>query len=138
MSNKPNLIISALDADRIEALLEAQPNHQFSGRQSLEAELNRADIVNPEKMPSNIVTMNSTVSFKELSSGDEYAFTLAYPQDIQPTDDNKVSILAPVGSALLGLAIGDTIEWAKPGGGMMQLHIQDISYQPERTGELHR
>lgn len=137
-TTKPHLVLSSLDVERIETLLDSLPDNGFPGKEALEAELERADIVSPEAVPPNIVTMHSTVTFKEVSSGTQYAFTLSYPNDIQPTDTDKISILAPVGSALLGLAIGDEIAWQKPGGGLMQLYIEDIVYQPERMGELHR
>lgn len=139
MNSKPNLIISSLDIERIETLLDAMPANGFVGKKALEEELERADIVDPNEIPPDVVTMNSTVVFKELATGATHSLTLVYPSDLnKPADYQPISIFAPVGSALLGLSIGDEIKWPKPGGGVMTLHIDNILYQPERTGDLHR
>jgi regulator of nucleoside diphosphate kinase len=81
--------------------------------------------------------MNSTVKFKVESSSEEFELTLVYPKDIDASG-SKISILAPVGSALLGLSQGDEIEWPKPGGGVLRVRIVEVTYQPERSGEYHR
>jgi regulator of nucleoside diphosphate kinase len=81
--------------------------------------------------------MNSTVTFRVESSDREFSLTLVYPND---ADDStrKISILAPVGSALLGLREGDTISWPKPGGGLLLVRILNVVFQPERSGEFLR
>jgi regulator of nucleoside diphosphate kinase len=81
--------------------------------------------------------MNSTVRFSVESSRDEFELTLVYPKDID-SSGKKISILAPVGSALLGLSQGDEIDWPKPGGGLIKVNIKEVIYQPERAGEYHR
>ena len=134
MSSRPNIIISTLDADRLEALLEGLPAGAFPGKSELEAELMRADIVAPEDMPPTVVTMNSTVRFKVKSSSEEFSLTLVFPRDMD-SSGQKISVLAPVGSALLGLSQGDQIEWPKPGGGVLNVSIEEIVYQPERAGD---
>ncbi|MFC3549920.1 nucleoside diphosphate kinase regulator [Lysobacter cavernae] len=135
-SSQPTLLISRLDSDRIEALLE-QPVAQGIDTSALEAELARAEIVEPAQMPADVITMNSTARFRDESNGDERELTLVYPKDADGSAD-KVSILAPVGSALLGLRVGDAIEWPVPGGRTIKLHVLSIRYQPEAAGELHR
>ena len=75
--------------------------------------------------------MNSTVRLCEQSSGREYELTLVYPGD---TGENCVSVLAPVGSALLGLAVGREIEWPLPGGQTARIKVLGLSYQPEAAG----
>ncbi|MCH8530068.1 MAG: nucleoside diphosphate kinase regulator [Saccharospirillum sp.] len=137
MTNRPNIIISSLDADRLDALLESLPKGAFPGKTELEEELARADIVDPKQVPPTVVTMNSTVRFRVASSKEEFSLTLVYPKDHDASGD-KISILAPVGSALLGLSQGDDIEWPKPGGGTLKVHIEEVVYQPERAGEYHR
>lgn len=136
MNTNPEITISSLDATRLDALLDRLPNKSFPGKAHLEEELARANIVKPHEMPSNIVTMNSTVRFIIEPTKDEFELTLVYPKDID-SSGTKISILAPVGSALLGLATGEKIEWPKPGGGTLKVKISDITYQPERAGDLH-
>ncbi|SER68148.1 nucleoside diphosphate kinase regulator [Giesbergeria anulus] len=137
MSHKPPLILSSLDLDRIEALLAGIPSSALAGKAELQAELDRADVLAPEEMPPNVVTMNSTVQFTIVETGKELRLTLVYPRDLDGSAD-KVSILAPVGSALLGLSAGDELAWPGPGGKAMTVRVTDILYQPERAGELHR
>jgi regulator of nucleoside diphosphate kinase len=137
MNTKPQLIISSLDAERLESLLDSLPNSAFPGRAGLEAELARAKIVAPEQIPPTVVTMNSTVKFTVENSNEEFCLTLVYPKDMD-TKGGSISVLAPVGSALLGLSKGDQIEWPKPGGGMIKVRIDEITYQPERAGEYFR
>jgi regulator of nucleoside diphosphate kinase len=137
VSTKPELIISTLDAERLEALLNSLPRDAFPGKAELEAELDRADVVEPKEVPPSVVTMNSTVRFSVTGSNHEFRLTLVYPKDVDGTG-STISILAPVGSALLGLSEGDEIEWPRPGGGTMRVRIEEVLYQPERAGEFHR
>ena len=137
MSRKPQLILSSLDVDRLEALLDAMPATAFPGKADLEAEIARADIVEPNDIPPNVVTMNSTVTFDMAESGKQFQLTLVYPKDLDASTD-KVSVFAPVGSALLGLSIGDELAWPSVGGKNMTVRVTGIVYQPERAGEMHR
>jgi regulator of nucleoside diphosphate kinase len=132
----PPLLLSRLDVERIEALLE-QPLAQGIDTSALEAELERAEVVEPALMPADVITMNSTARFLDETSGEEHEMTLVYPRDADGSP-HKVSILAPVGSALLGLRVGDSIEWHVPGGRTIRLRALSIRYQPESSGELHR
>ena len=139
LANLPPLLLSRLDVERIEALLEL-PAHQGLDTSALQAELNRAEVVEPAQMPADVITMNSTARFLIVDghheTGEERELTLVYPRDADGSPD-KVSILAPVGSALLGMRIGDEIEWPTPGGTLL-LKVLSIRYQPEAAGELHR
>jgi len=137
MSAKPKVIISSLDAERLDKLIESLPRNSFPGRDDLEAELARAEVVEPRDVPPTVVTMNSTVRFEVESSLEEFRLTLVYPKDVDASG-GKISILAPVGSALLGLSQGDEIEWPRPGGGVLRVRIKEVIYQPERSGEYHR
>lgn len=138
MSSKPKLVVSSLDADRLEALLDSLPGNAFPGRAELEAELARAEIVAPQDVPPTAVTMNSTVTFEVVdSTAEQFSLTLVYPKDVD-AQGGRISILAPVGSALLGLSQGDEIEWPRPGGGVLRVRIREITYQPERAGDYHR
>ena len=137
MTARPKIVISSLDAERLTRLLESQSGQKVPGLDELEAELARADVVAPENMPPNVVTMNSTVRFRIQSSSRDFFLTLVYPKDVDP-QGGTISILAPVGSALLGLARGDEIEWPNPGGGVLRVRIEDVIYQPERAGDFRR
>lgn len=137
MDSRPRLIISALDAERLESLLETLPRDGSSSHEALEAELLRADIVDSGDMPPTVVTMNSTVRFEVESPPEEFQLTLVYPKDLDASDD-KLSVLAPTGSALLGLSEGDTIEWPRLAGGHLRVRVKELIFQPERAGELHR
>ncbi len=132
----PPLLLSRLDVERIEALLE-QPIAQGIDTSALEAELERAEVVEPAQMPADVITMNSTARFRDETSGEEHEITLVYPRDADGSHD-KVSILAPVGSALLGLRVGAGIEWPLPGGRVVRLRVLSVRYQPEAAGDLHR
>ena len=137
MTTKPKIVLSSLDADRLSKLLDSLPDQAFPGKDDLEAELERAEIVPPAEVPPNVVTMNSTVRFSIESSSKEFFLTLVYPKDVD-AQGGTISILAPVGSALLGLAKGDEIEWPNPGGHVLRVRIEDVLYQPERAGDFGR
>jgi len=102
----------------------------------LREELDRATVLEPTEMPRNVVTMNSTVRFTDEAGGEPTTMTLVYPG--AAGKPGTVSILAPVGSALLGLAKGKHIEWPTPDGRKRRLTVLSIDYQPEAAGDLHR
>ena len=137
MNTRPEITITSLDADRLYNLIESLPQNSIAGQAELEAELARANVVAPNEVPPTTVTMNSTVKFIIESTNHEFELTLVYPKDLD-SSGQKISILAPIGSALLGLSVGDEIEWPKPGGGALKVKLKEVLYQPERAGELHR
>lgn len=102
----------------------------------MQAELDRAEVVGHDEVPAGVVTMNSRVHCREESSGKDYHLTLVYPQDAG--GEGKVSILAPVGCALLGLSVGQHIDWPAPGGKQLKLTLLEVEYQPEAAGEYDR
>lgn len=136
MNKRPNITLSSLDAERLEQLLDRLPREGVAVRDDLEEELARANVVAPQDVPPDVVTMNSTVRFRVDPSGKTFCLTLVYPKDADGSGE-RISILAPVGSALLGLAQGDEIEWPKPGGEMMRVRLDEVTYQPERAGLYH-
>jgi regulator of nucleoside diphosphate kinase len=131
----PNITISTLDLNRIDQLLDRLPSAQASTRDALSGELARAAVVDPWDMPPGVVTMNSTVRFR-LEDVGEWCRTLVYPKDVGP-DDDTVSILSPVGSALLGLSEGDRVRWERAGGRSIGVEVVEVIYQPERAGQFH-
>lgn len=137
MERTPHIILSSLDLQRIEVLLDKLPSNAFSGRAALEAELLRADVREPEDMPADVVTMNSTVRFTLLESAKSLELTLVYPRDADGSPD-RISVFAPIGSALLGLSVGQQLAWPAADGKPVTVRVDAISYQPERAGALHR
>ncbi|HAS6681274.1 TPA: nucleoside diphosphate kinase regulator [Vibrio parahaemolyticus] len=135
MSENNSIYISSLDMNRITALLDKMPNIAAE-LVELEAELDRATVLEPEEMPSNVVTMNSTVEFKFAGEERTMTKTLVYPSELKSSDD--ISILAPVGSALIGLSVGQKLDWPMPNKQVKTIEIVDITYQPERCGALNR
>ncbi|MEH0886099.1 nucleoside diphosphate kinase regulator [Enterobacter sp. UNJFSC 003] len=135
--SRPTIIINELDAERIDRLLEKAEFASLPVADALNEELDRAQMCSPETMPHDVVTMNSQVRFRNLSTGEELIRTLVYPS--QMTDSSaQLSVLAPVGAALLGLRTGDTINWALPGGTSTHLEVLELLYQPEAAGDYLR
>jgi len=135
LEQKPKIILSSQDLERLEALLYALGNNLSPDKAALLQELGRADVLEPQEIPPTVVTMNSTVRFT-VENRDEFCLTLVYPKDVDGQPD-RISVLAPVGSALLGLSVGDSMAWPMPGG-VVHVTIEELVYQPERAGEFHR
>ena len=127
----PAITITRLDLQRLERLLEGLDDFG-PGAQALEEELARANVVGHDEVPAGVVTMNSRVVCREESSGKEYHLTLVYPNEAG--GEGTVSVLAPVGSALLGLSVGQHIDWPTPAGKLIQLTLLAVEYQPEAAG----
>lgn len=102
---------------------------------NLEEELERANVVSPEDIPADIVTMNSEARLLDLDAGKEMVLTLVFPASAD-YEKGKLSILAPMGTALLGYRAGDTIEWQAPSG-LRRLKVVEVIYQPEAAGDYH-
>ena len=135
----PDICISSRDFERIENLLDALPQSYSDVKTRLFAELGRADVVDSSLMPPDVVTMNSRVTFTVLSTGQEITSTLVYPDDkiSQINSGDRLSILSPVGTALLGLSEGSEIEWPVDLNKNTRVRIDAIDYQPERSGDFH-
>lgn len=131
-NTQPDIIISESDAEKLDELLAKVSQKDFPGKDNLEKELDRATIVPSSQIPENVVTMNSRVRFKDVNTDKSFTMTLVYPKNAG--QENTVSVLAPMGSALLGLSVGQQISWPKPAGGVMTVEIEEILYQPERDG----
>jgi regulator of nucleoside diphosphate kinase len=97
----------------------------------LEQELDRAEVVGPEAIPRDVVTMNSEVRLQDLDSGTIQRYRLVFPNQFR--SDNSVSVLAPIGTAILGYRVGDVIEWRVPRG-IRRLKVLEVIYQPEAAG----
>ncbi|HKV65326.1 MAG TPA: nucleoside diphosphate kinase regulator, partial [Rhodanobacteraceae bacterium] len=102
MENKTPITLSRLDVERIETLLENPALSDSPAAERLRAEFDRADVVEPRDMPADVVSMNSSADCVDEASNKHYTLTLVYPKDAD-ADAGRISVLAPVGSALLGL-----------------------------------
>lgn len=132
MVQSPRIVLSRFDQERLEKLLlTVGPRPDLD---ALREEIDRADVVEPERIPADRVTMNSRVRFVDDDSTDAHEITLVFPGHAD-TERNRISVLAPVGSALLGLSIGDAIEWPLPNGRTRRLRVEAITYQPEAAGD---
>ncbi len=120
MSNERPIVVT----DRDLALLRLLRDHA-----PLSSELERADIVRAHDVPSDVVTMNSRVVFEDATTGKTSEVTIVFPQDAD-LEQRRVSVLAPVGTALLGLAEGDSIVWPFPDGSRC-LRVVAVTFQPE-------
>ena len=100
----------------------------------LEAELKRARIVPAEDVPRDVVTMNSRVVFENETTGERREVTLVFPANAD-IEAGRISVLVPVGTALLGLRAGQSIDWELPGGEKQRYRIVKVPFQPEAAGE---
>ncbi|MBZ0110378.1 MAG: nucleoside diphosphate kinase regulator [Candidatus Scalindua rubra] len=135
---KRTIYISSFDKERLVTLIEKSDNANNNDKKylkELEKELNRSKIVEQNKMPQDVITMNSKVRLKELDSGEEITYVLVFPEAAN-IDENKISILAPIGTALIGYRVGDIIEWEVPAG-LRRLKVEELLYQPEAAGDYH-
>lgn len=127
--------LTKADHNKLLALVQAE--RQISGDQiigPLSQELKRAKLVESTAIPPDIITMNSVVRLRELRSKMELEITLVYPKEAN-VSTRKISILAPVATAVLGCRVGDTIKWPLPKG-MATYKVEAILYQPEAAGHL--
>jgi regulator of nucleoside diphosphate kinase len=135
---KWTLIISHADRERLEALIDSarmDSRVREDYLAALEGELSRARVVPAGKVPADVVTMNSVVRLRDLDSDETEEYELVYPADADMAH-NRISVLAPIGTAILGYRLGDVIEWPVPAG-LRRLRVEEVLYQPERTGALH-
>jgi regulator of nucleoside diphosphate kinase len=113
--------------DQLEAMLERKEHRDNPALDGLRSELERAEIVPLEQLPEDVVRMNSTVTFKVEESGKTFQRTLCYPHQVATREDG-ISIVAPIGSALLGLKVGQTIDWRLPDGKHSHVRIIAVSH----------
>ena len=128
------IYITQPDNDKLRKLLINREPHDDYDRALLH-ELERAQIVKPYEIPPDVITMNSHVRFED-DMGHEWEYWLVYPEDTD-LKNGRVSILSPIGCALLGYRIGDKVTVFTPGQGRRDLIVKEIMVQPERVGAYH-
>lgn len=128
---RDHIYITQEDSDRLRSLISgrrtANPS-DYETLEMLEQELDRAEVVEPEQLPRDVITMNSDFRLKDLDSGRIQRYKLVFPNQFRW--DNSVSVLAPIGMAVLGYRVGDVIEWPVPKG-VRRLEVLEVIYQPE-------
>ncbi len=129
MADLPQIYLTQEYLDRLLKLVEMPGRSEM-----LERELVRANVVPREKIPADVVTMNSRVVFENETTGERREVTLVYPGN-SDIDAGKISVLVPVGTALLGLRVGQSIDWELPGGDKQRYRIVKVPFQPEAAGE---
>lgn len=127
MADMPGILISEKDIDQLEAMLERKEYRDNPALDGLRAELERAEVVTLEALPDDVVRMNSTVTFEVEETGQRFHRTLYFPHQMAGKE-HAISIVAPIGSALLGLQVGQTIEWRLPDGKQTHVRIIDVSH----------
>jgi regulator of nucleoside diphosphate kinase len=133
------IFVTETDRDRLDQLLDGLRRSGSRDREhlaDLEAELERAHLVPSTEIPPDVVTMNSEVVVRDVDSGDEMMFTLVFPSQAD-ADRKRMSVLAPIGTAVLGYRAGDSVEWPVPGG-VRHLKIERVLYQPEAAHDYDR
>lgn len=128
MDNHDNLILTSGDFQKLSSLVSST---QTEIAELLEEELSRASIVPDDELPQDVVSMNATVRFQDLDTEKESTVTLVYPHEAN-IDENRISILAPVGSALIGLRVGQMIIWPVPNGKEKRMKVTSVLNQLEK------
>ena len=129
------IYITSKDRKRLEAIGQMTEAKDRGDLADLVEELNRAIVVPAEEIPADIITMNSRVRLLDLDKGSAVEYTLVYPAEADVAK-GKVSIVAPIGAAIIGYREGDEIEWDVPGG-RRRLKVEAVLYQPEAAGDAH-
>lgn len=134
MNDEKDIIVTARDHAELSSVIAV--TGKLSQRvkwelRLLENELKRARIVAPEEVPPNVITMNSRAELLDLESGERMEFTLVFPAD-ENVNDGKISVLAPLGTAMLGYRAGDEFVWHVPHG-LRRLKVTKLQFQPEAS-----
>jgi regulator of nucleoside diphosphate kinase len=134
---RQNIVITEADFDRLKYLVESSRYRTSHAMllMSLKAELDRGKVVPAGSVPKGVVTMRSQVRVRDLGDDETESYTLVYPDEAD-INEGKLSVLAPLGTALLGTRVGDVVEFDAPAG-TRRLKVERILYQPEAAGDLH-
>ena len=136
---KNSIYITSQDKRRLEELLaevSVSDPRQRGDLKLLEEELRRAVIVEPKEIPGDVITMNSRADLIDLDTRETVTFTLVFPRDAN-VEEEKISVLAPIGAGMLGYRIGDEFEWKVPDG-VRHMKVTNVHYQPEAAGDFDR
>ena len=132
------LLITEFDLDRLESLLDMcwrRSGFDEKNLELLQKKISNCIVVPPEFIPNNIITMNSTFTVENEVTNEKKTYTLVFPEDAD-IRGNKISILAPIGVAILGHKVGEFIEWVAPSG-LKKMKFIQIHYQPETCRQFN-
>lgn len=132
------IYITDFDMKRLRELIDLTRRTESYNKDYLDKlsdELDRGQLVAPEDVPKDVVTMNSRVCLVDLDTGEETAYTVVFPEDAD-ISQGKISVLAPIGTAMFGYRLGDTFTWEVPDG-LRRLQVKEVLYQPESSGDYH-
>ena len=136
---KQSIYVTSQDKRRLEDLLAEAAftdSRQQGDLKSLAEELRRAVIVEPNEVPADVITMNSRADLIDLETRETVTFTLVFPRDAN-LEEEKISVLAPIGAGMLGYREGNEFEWEVPDG-VRRMKVDKIHYQPEAAGDFER
>lgn len=128
------IYITEADMRRLKPLIEGMKNSRDDLR-GLQAELENARVMAPVDVPPDVITMNSKARLRDLEDGEEVTYTLVFP-DQANIEQGRISVVAPIGTAMLGHRVGDEFEWEVPAGSV-RLRVEEVIYQPEAAGHYH-
>lgn len=128
------IIITSVDSQRLQSRIK-ESQARSESIMKLNKELERAKIVEPQKVPKDVITMHSRVKIFNMDINKSIELQLVYPEEAD-MKAQKISVFAPIGTALLGFRKGDIIEWEVPKG-KTKIQIEDILYQPEAAGDFN-
>lgn len=131
-----SVIVTRQDQERLGRLLESCSERDRDAADELEVELTRATSIEASSVPADVVTMNSRIEYEDVASGSLREVSLVYPRDADSAT-GRISILSAIGTALLGLRVGQSIRWRLPNGQERELRVRRVIYQPEAAGDFH-
>lgn len=133
---RKEIYITEIDKERLSKIIDTEikiGNILDKTNKKLSDEINNAIVVSSRQVPQDIITMNTRALL--YLDNEDLELTLVYPEEADFAN-NKISVLSPIGTAILGYKVGDTVEWEVPSG-ITQIHIKGVLYQPEASGDFH-
>jgi len=133
----PNIQITQSDYNKLQDLLKTMPTvrpEDKACREALSREIMRAKIKPSEEIPDDVITLNSRARLIDLKTKEVLDLTIVLPEDVD-VQEGRISILAPLGTAMLGFRQGDIFEWNVPGG-QSRFQVETVLFQPEATDRI--
>ena len=129
-----DVLLTDIDSSRLQSLIEGsklRDMRDVGSAEMLERHLDEADVMPATHIHPDVVTMDSEVLVTDIGSGEAFSFHVVFPRSADASE-GRISVLEPLGMAVLGRSVGDRIKWEAPGG-LRTLRVEDVIYQPERS-----